>query len=182
MTILQQKADQRAAATKARAESHSAAAEAAAQRHLRAALEGAGALAGYLPIRSEIDPTPVMAQHRAPVGVPVILGAGQALAFHLWQPDMALIKGPFGAQIPRDGQPMVPQVLIVPLLAFDAEGYRLGYGGGFYDRTLAALRAMGAVRAIGFAFAGQEVDAVVRDRFDARLDAVVTETGLRVFT
>jgi len=181
MSIAQGKAEQRAAAMKARAQGRSAAAEATAQRHLRAALEGGGALAGYLPIRTEIDPRPVMAQHAAPVGVPVIRGAGQALAFHLWRPDMALVEGPFGARVPQEGREMVPQVLIVPLLAFDAQGYRLGYGGGFYDRTLAALRAQGSVRAIGFAFASQEVGAVVRDDFDARLNAIVTEDGLRIF-
>ena len=71
--------------------------------------------------------------------------------------------------------------MIVPLLAFDARGYRLGYGGGFYDRTLAGLRARGPVLAVGFAFAAQEVDEVPTDEFDQRLDAVVTETGVTVF-
>ena len=71
--------------------------------------------------------------------------------------------------------------MIVPMLAFDARGYRLGYGGGFYDRTLELLRARGPLLAVGFAFAAQEVDAVPIDGFDQRLDAVVTEKGVTVF-
>ena len=157
--------------------------DAAAQAHLRAALAAhdAAPLSGYLPIRTEIDPVPVMALHDGPVCVPVIPGAAQPLVFHLWSPDCALIDGPFGARVPAQGVAAVPRVLIVPMLAFDARGYRLGYGGGFYDRTLAGLRARGPVLAVGFAFAAQEVDEVPTDEFDQRLDAVVTETGVTVF-
>ena len=89
--------------------------------------------------------------------------------------------GPFGARVPTDGVVMVPQVLIVPLLAFDARGYRLGYGGGFYDRTLAALRAEGPVLALGFAYGAQEIPEVPVDQYDQRLDGVVTEDGMRRF-
>jgi 5-formyltetrahydrofolate cyclo-ligase len=181
MTIEAEKAAQRRAAAAARAAGRSDAAETAAQAHLAAILHGEGPLAGYLPIRSEIDPRPVMARHGAVVGVPVIRGAAQPLVFHRWEQGCALVAGPFGAMVPETGVEMVPQVLIVPLLAFDAQGYRLGYGGGFYDRTLAALRASGAVRAVGFAFGVQEVAAVCRDQFDERLDAIVTEDGARIF-
>ena len=92
-----------------------------------------------------------------------------------------MVAGEFGAEIPEEGPWVEPDVLIVPLLAFDARGYRLGYGGGFYDRTLAGLRARHGVLAVGFAFAAQEVDVVPVDGFDQRLDAVVTEQGVRRF-
>ncbi|MFN4100149.1 MAG: 5-formyltetrahydrofolate cyclo-ligase [Pararhodobacter sp.] len=154
-----------------------------AQAHLRAFLAGFGAapLSGYLPIRTEIDPLPVMADYPGPVGVPVIPGPALPLDFHLWTPAAELVEGPFGAPVPAQGVPMVPQVLIVPMLAFDARGYRLGYGGGFYDRTLELLRASGPVIAVGFAYAAQEMGAVPIDGHDQPLDAIVTEEGLRRF-
>lgn len=136
-------------------------------------------LAAYIAIRSEIDPAPAMAAHHGPVCVPVIIGAGQPLRFRAWFPGCPMIPGPFGAAIPEAGAWIIPTVLIVPLLAFDARGYRLGYGGGFYDRTLEALRASGPVTAIGFAFAAQEVPEVPTEPTDQRLDAIITETGLR---
>ncbi len=86
--------------------------------------------------------------------------------------------GPFGAQVPAGGDWLRPDLLVVPLLAFDAAGRRLGYGGGFYDRTLAGLRAAGPVRAIGFGYAAQQVDEVPADATDELLDAMVTETGV----
>lgn len=139
------------------------------------------ALAGYMPMRTEIDPLPAMAAHDGPVAVPVIIGKGQALRFREWTPGCAMEAGEFGALIPAEGAWIDPEVLIVPLLAFDARSYRLGYGGGFYDRTLQALRAKGPRLAIGFAFAAQEVTAVPIDDTDQRLDMVVTEAGVRDF-
>ncbi|GGL73027.1 5-formyltetrahydrofolate cyclo-ligase [Wenxinia marina] len=137
-------------------------------------------LSGYMRIRTEIDPTPAMAEAAAhgPVGVPVIEGPGRPLKFRLWTPDAETEEGTFGAHVPAAGDWVVPQVLIVPLLAFDRRGYRMGYGGGFYDRTLAGLRAGGPVLAIGFAFAAQEVAAVPIDATDERLDLIVTEAGV----
>jgi 5-formyltetrahydrofolate cyclo-ligase len=135
-------------------------------------------LSGYMPMRTEIDPLPAMAAHRGPVGVPIIIGKGRPLMFRSWTPDAAMIAGEFGALVPADGGWVVPQVLIVPLLAFDRRGYRLGYGGGFYDRTLQALRAAGPVTAIGFAFAAQEVDAVPTEPTDEKLNLIVTEQGI----
>jgi len=133
--------------------------------------------AGYMPIRSEIDPRPAMAHlaTHGPVGLPVIEGPARPLAFHLWRPDCALVAGPFGAAIPADAAPMTPEVLIVPLLAFDRRRVRLGYGGGFYDRTLAMLRARGPVLAVGLAYAAQEVALLPAEATDEALDAVVTE-------
>lgn len=138
-------------------------------------------LSGYMPMRTEIDPLPAMAAHQGPVCVPVIMAKAQPLRFREWSPGCAMTPGDFGALIPHEGAWMEPAVLIVPLLAFDARGYRLGYGGGFYDRTLQGLRARGAVLAVGFAFAAQEVAEVPIDATDQRLDMVVTERGIRHF-
>ena len=138
-------------------------------------------LAGYMPMRTEIDPLPAMAAHQGLVGVPVIMAAATPLKFREWAPGVAMVPGDFGALIPAEGAWITPQLVIVPLLAFDARGYRLGYGGGFYDRTLQGLRAKGPILAIGFAFAAQEVDAVPTDAFDQKLDLVVTEKGLHRF-
>ncbi|QYZ71686.1 5-formyltetrahydrofolate cyclo-ligase [Neotabrizicola shimadae] len=138
-------------------------------------------LAGYMAMRTEIDPTAAMAAHAGPVGVPVILGPGQALKFREWSPGCTMVPGEFGAAIPAEGAWIEPEVLIVPLLSFDARGYRLGYGGGFYDRTLEGLRARGPVLALGFAFDAQEVDEVPTEPTDQRLDAIVTESGIRRF-
>ena len=138
-------------------------------------------LSGYMPMRTEIDPLPAMAAHAAAGGrvcVPVIPGKAQPLVFREWTPGCALADGPFGAQVPAGGDWLVPEVLIVPLLAFDRRLYRLGYGGGFYDRTLEGLRARGPVTAIGFAFAAQEVAEVPIEATDQPLDVVVTEAGV----
>ena len=145
-----------------------------------AAYRGA-VLSGYMPMRTEIDPLPAMAAHQGPVGVPVIVAKAQPLRFREWTPGCAMVAGEFGALIPAEGGWLEPQVLIVPLLAFDARGYRLGYGGGFYDRTLEGLRARGPVLAVGFAFAAQEVEAVPIDATDQRLDMIVTEREVRRF-
>jgi 5-formyltetrahydrofolate cyclo-ligase len=140
-------------------------------------------LSGYLPIRSEADPVPAMTalSRHGPVGVPEVVGRGQPLRFRLWTPEADLEEGPFGVMLPTGRAGMVPEILIVPMLAFDASGFRLGYGGGFYDRTLAALRAAGPVAAIGLAFTAQEVDALPVEATDQPLDAIVTEHGLRRF-
>jgi 5-formyltetrahydrofolate cyclo-ligase len=138
-------------------------------------------LSGYMPMRSEIDPLPAMAVHPGPVGVPVIVAKASPLRFREWSPGCKLVEGAFKALIPEEGAWLEPEVLIVPMLAWDRRGYRLGYGGGFYDRTLEGLRARGPVLAVGFAFAAQEVDAVPVDAFDQRLDAVVTEKGVTIF-
>ena len=144
--------------------------------------QGGKVLSGYMPMRTEIDPLPAMAAHQGAVGVPVIIGKGQALRFREWSPGARMIEGAFKALIPEEGVWVEPEVLIVPLLAFDARGYRLGYGGGFYDRTLEGLRARGPVLAVGFAFAAQEVAEVPTEPTDQRLDALVTEKGVTIFT
>ncbi|RMD95229.1 MAG: 5-formyltetrahydrofolate cyclo-ligase [Alphaproteobacteria bacterium] len=135
-------------------------------------------LAGYMPMRTEIDPLPAMARmaRHGPVGVPVIEGKGRPLRFRAWTPEAEMEEGPFGARVPKRGAWIVPEVLIVPLVAFDRRGGRLGYGGGFYDRTLARLRAADpATLAIGFAFAAQEADELPLEPTDEPLDLIVTE-------
>ena len=142
---------------------------------------GGRPLAGYMAMKTEINPLAAMVAHQGAVGVPVIAGQGLPLKFREWGPGAAMMDGAFGARIPLEGAWIEPEVVIVPLLAFDARGYRLGYGGGFYDRTLAGLRARRSVLAVGFAFAAQEVDDVPIDGFDQKLDLMVTEQGVRRF-
>ena len=141
-------------------------------------------LAGYMPIRTEINPIPAMAEASAhgPVGVPVIQAAGQPLKFSRWEPEGELKDGPFGAKVPVVDDYFEPEILIVPLVGFDAKGGRLGYGGGFYDRTLELLRSKRATMAIGFAFDAQEAEDLPLEPTDQPLDLMVTETGIREFT
>ena len=138
-------------------------------------------LAGYMAMRTEADPMAAMLAHQGPVCVPVIIAQGEALRFREWTPGCAMEMGAFGALIPAEGAWIEPEVLIVPLVGFDARGYRLGYGGGFYDRTLQGLRARRPTLAVGFGFAAQELAEVPIDAFDQRLDMMVTETGVRRF-
>lgn len=140
-------------------------------------------LSGYMPIRTEIDPVPAMAEAAAygPVGVPVIQGAGRPLRFSRWIPEGPLKEGPFGAKVPETDDYFDPEILIVPLVAFDPQGGRLGYGGGFYDRTLEGLRAKRPTLAIGFAFDAQEAEALPLEPTDQPLDMIVTETRVLTF-
>ncbi len=138
-------------------------------------------LAGYMPMRTEIDPLAAMqaAAAHGPVCVPVIRAAGRPLVFSRWQPDCTMKHGPFGAMIPDREDLLIPEILIVPLVAFDARGGRLGYGGGYYDRTLEALRASRAILAIGFAYEAQEAGELPLAPTDQPLDMIVTETRVR---
>jgi len=141
------------------------------------------AVSGYLPIRSEIDPRAAMEEAAAhgPVAVPVIMGAGVPLRFSRWVPGCALREGPFGAMVPEIDDFIEPEILIVPLVAFDRSGGRLGYGGGFYDRTLEMLRARRATLAIGFAYGAQESGGLPLEPTDQLLDMVVTEAEVIAF-
>ena len=140
-------------------------------------------LSGYMPIRTEIDPLPAMSEAIAygPVGVPVIQAAGQPLKFSRWSPEGILKDGPFGAKIPEIDDYFDPEILIVPLVAFDAQGGRLGYGGGFYDRTLEGLRTKRPTLAIGFAFDAQEAENLPLEPTDQPLNMVVTESRVLTF-
>lgn len=172
------KAELRHAALTARAAVHATARPGAAGKLSEWLAGWRGApVAGYLPIRSEIDPRPAMAEAsaRGPVAVPVIASEAAPLRFALWEPEMALVPGPFGTLRPETPEFITPEIIIVPLVAFDRRGGRLGYGGGFYDRTLEALRASGPVHAAGFAYAAQEVEAVPLEPTDQPLDLIITE-------
>jgi 5-formyltetrahydrofolate cyclo-ligase len=108
--------------------------------------------------------------------LPVVVAKNMPLVFRQWAPGDALVLGRWNIKIPPLEAPEVlPDVLLVPLLAFDRQGFRLGYGGGFYDRTLEKLRAFKKVTAIGIAYAGQEVEEIPRDAYDQRLDWIMTE-------
>ena len=135
------------------------------------------AMSGYMPIRSEINPLDAMAEASAHgvVGVPVIQAAGKPLLFSRWEPECRLKEGPFGASIPEQDDFFEPELVIVPLVAFDRMGGRLGYGGGFYDRTLELLRSKRPTLAIGFAFAAQEMTDLPLEPTDQPLDMIVTE-------
>lgn len=180
--LIAQKTEARNAAFARRKEAKSPEADAAAVTHLLAAIlpHQGQAIAGYMPIRTEVDPLPVMAAMASfgPVCVPVIEEAGKPLMFHKWEPGCDMADGPFGALVPASAELVIPSVVIVPLVAFDREGGRLGYGGGFYDRTLEKLRASGPVTAIGYAFAAQEADTLPLEPTDQPLDMIVTDAGV----
>ncbi len=136
-------------------------------------------VSGFWPIRGEINVMPLLralAARGHPVALPVVAGRGRPLVFRAWREGDATADGPYGIREPLASAPALsPRVVLVPLLAFDRAGHRLGYGGGFYDRSLAGLRAQAPVLAVGIAWAAQEVPAVPHDSRDQRLDWVVTE-------
>jgi 5-formyltetrahydrofolate cyclo-ligase len=138
-------------------------------------------VSGYRPVKDEADPSELMHAiaakgHR--LALPVVLEAGAALSFRLWSEGDPTIVNAFGIAEPAQSSETVePTVILVPLLAFDSTGHRLGYGGGYYDRTLEKS----AATAIGIAYSGQEVKELPRERHDRPLDAVVTELGFRKF-
>ena len=144
-------------------------------------LPPAQVVAGYWPLPEEIDVRPLMTNLHLSGHVlvlPVVVGRGQPLIFRQWRPSLPLDAGVYGIPVPGAEAPeLTPGVLLVPLLAFDDEGRRLGYGAGYYDRTLAALRRAGDILAIGAAYAAQRMDSLPEEASDQRLDWVVTEEG-----
>ena len=136
-------------------------------------------VAGYWPMADEIDVRPLMTrlfEAGRTVLLPVVVASEGPLVFRRWQPGMALEAGGFGTRHPGPEAPeIVPGILLVPLLAFDDRGYRLGWGGGFYDRTLSRLRATEDVTAVGIAYQGQKVESVPHSSNDEPLDRVVTD-------
>ena len=147
--------------------------------------DASGAVSGFYPYGSEIDCTGLLDRLSGEgwvTALPVVVGPDQPLRFRAWTPGEALEPGAWSIPVPVEAAPEVePDVLLVPLLAYDRQGYRLGYGGGFYDRTLDRLRARKPVTAVGVAFAGQEVDAVPHDAHDQPLDWMLTERGAMQF-
>lgn len=143
-------------------------------------------IAGFLPIRSEADIRPLMdllRQRGARVCLPVVVDK-MTIVFRELTEAGSLVPGAFGTLGPADDAALLePEILLVPLSAFDSTGQRIGYGGGYYDRAIALLRRKGlARRLIGIAFDCQEVPSVPAEPHDVRLDAILTESGLRKFS
>src|SRR6267142_4931979 len=181
------KKDLRAAALAKRdalsSEQRAAAADAVAGHGLPFEVMRGTIVSGYSPIRSEIDPVPLMrslAAQGAQLALPAIMARGRSLAFRAWSPSDRLMLGPLGILEPSPAAAeLIPDIMLVPLAAFDREGHRIGYGAGHYDFTLAHLRKVKAITAIGTAFAVQEIKAVPALPHDVALDYVLTEK--RVF-
>jgi 5-formyltetrahydrofolate cyclo-ligase len=161
-------------------EDRAAAAEVIASRGLPFEIARGTVVAGYAPIRSEIDPIPLMrelAARGARLALPAVMARGKSLAFRAWSPDDRLMLGPLGILEPSPAAAeIVPDIILVPLAAFDRAGHRIGYGAGHYDYTLAHLRKVKAITTIGVAFAVQEIMAIPTQPHDVALDYVLTET------
>ena len=184
MDIAEVKRKARTAASKRRAEAHellkNTAGLAMAERGLPAGLDlAAGIVSGFIPYKSEITTVPMLNRlHRDgwQTCLPIVIAQEEPLVFRAWAPGDPLVPGAWDIPGPVDSAPEVlPDVLLVPMLAFDRKGFRLGYGGGFYDRTLEKLRELKTVVAIGVAYHAQMVDEVPVGIHDAPLDYVMTE-------
>lgn len=156
-----------------------AAAQAVAARGLPFALAPGAVVSGYVSIRNELDPMPLMlalAGQGARLALPVILARGHSLSFRAWSPDDKLVLGSLGIPEPSPAATeLVPDVMLVPLAAFDRTGHRIGYGGGYYDYTFSHLRKTHHLTGVGLGFAVQEIAAVPALPHDAALDYVLTE-------
>ncbi|MBR1147858.1 5-formyltetrahydrofolate cyclo-ligase [Bradyrhizobium sp. AUGA SZCCT0431] len=183
MTASASKADLRAAALAKRDalsdEQRADAAQALAKRGPPFEITSGTVVSGYSPIRSEIDPTPLMrklAEAGARLALPAVMARGKSLAFRAWSPSDRLMLGPLGILEPSPAAAeLIPDILLVPLAAFDAAGHRIGYGAGHYDFTLEHLRKAKAIIAVGTAFAVQQIKAVPAQPHDVALDFVLTE-------
>jgi 5-formyltetrahydrofolate cyclo-ligase len=155
------------------------AAEAIAARAFPLAIDAGTIVSGFMPMKSEINPLPLMrrlAAAGARLALPVVAGRGKPLIMRAWGIGEPLGAGVWGIREPPPSAAVIaPDILLVPLLAFDRAGHRIGYGAGYYDMTIAALRARQAVLAVGLAFAAQEIAAVPATPHDAPLDLVLTE-------
>jgi len=156
-----------------------AAAEAIAARPFPVAVKAGAVVSGFSPMKSEINPIPLLrklADAGAQLALPVIVGRGKPLIMRAWKFGDPFKAGQWGIREPVPEAPEVaPDILIVPLACFDRAGHRIGFGAGYYDMTINALRAMKNVVAIGIAFAAQEIPQVPATERDARLDLVLTE-------
>jgi 5-formyltetrahydrofolate cyclo-ligase len=149
------------------AEERAAAAQAVATRPFPIPIPTGAIVSGYSPMKSEFNPVPLM---------PVVTGRGKPLIMRSWSFGAPLAAGVWGIrQPPPDAPEVFPDILLVPLAAFDRGGQRIGYGAGYYDMTISRLRGIKNVTAIGLAFAAQEVESVPHTNRDARLDLVLTE-------
>ncbi len=141
------------------------------------------AISLFIPIGSEINTRPLidaLAAQSVTCLLPVVVGQSKPLIFRKWQQGEPLVTGGFNTLQPQEDAPLaVPDIVVVPLLAFDAQGFRMGYGGGYYDRTIEVLRESGSCVVVGYAYEGQRVDKVVTDIHDQKLDWIVTEKRVR---
>ena len=182
-TIPDQKAELRTVAFATRdampAAERAAAAEIIAARGLPVAVTPGTIVSGFMPLKSEINPLPLMrkaASAGAMLALPAIAGRGQPLIMRAYAFGDDFARGQWGIREPRPEAPEVaPDILLVPLAVFDRAGHRIGYGAGYYDMTIRALRAKKKVVAIGIAFAAQEIPHVPATARDERLDLVLTE-------
>lgn len=156
-----------------------AAAETIAARHFPVVVKPGAIVSGFSPMKSEINPFPLMrklAQQGATLALPVVQKRGLPLVMRAFAFGDELARGQWGIREPKPDSPEVfPDIMIVPLAAFDRAGHRIGYGAGYYDMTIGRVRAMKPVVAIGIAFAAQEIAHVPATERDARLDFVLTE-------
>ncbi|MBW3616404.1 MAG: 5-formyltetrahydrofolate cyclo-ligase [Proteobacteria bacterium] len=140
----------------------------------------------YMPVGGEIDPLPIaeaLLERDTQLCLPVVVQLDAPLVFRAWRPGDALAPDLLGALAPLPGaRPIEPELVIAPLLAFDADGNRLGQGGGYFDRTIAELHRRTKAVIVGLAYAGQEVPSLPVEAHDRPLDAVLTERGFRLFT
>jgi 5-formyltetrahydrofolate cyclo-ligase len=161
-------------------EQRAAGATALAVRGLPISVTPGAIVSGYWPIRAELDPLPLMrklASQGAQLALPVIVARDLPLMFRAWTTDAQLLRGQLGIMEPSpDSTTVLPDIVLVPLAAFDRLGHRIGYGAGHYDRTFAQLRAAKPFVAIGLALDVQEIDAVPALAHDVQLDYVLTET------
>lgn len=175
-----------AALARRKAAANSAAGAAVAFHFLGGMELPAGAtVAGYIPMGDELDVMPLLVMlggRGHPLALPVVVPGQPTLTFRSWTDGAPLEPGARGTRHPPASAPAVtPQVLLVPLLAVDDDGFRLGYGKGYYDLTIQALRAAGPLLAVGVGYAAQRVDRLPRDPWDAALDALVCDDGVRHF-
>ncbi|HEY8129293.1 MAG TPA: 5-formyltetrahydrofolate cyclo-ligase [Hyphomicrobium sp.] len=144
-------------------------------------LKADAVVSGFAAIRDEINPAPLMTWLQAEgfrLALPVMQGRDKPLLMRSWSPGDVMAPAAWGIAEPLDDKPTVePDVVLVPLLAFDERGFRLGYGGGFYDRTLKRLRKLKPIVAVGLAYDEQKVDAVPAESYDEKLDWVLTPSG-----
>jgi 5-formyltetrahydrofolate cyclo-ligase len=161
------------------ADVRAAAAQAIAARPFPVALPAGAVVSGFMPMKNEINPLPLLrklADAGATLALPVVAGTGRPLVMRAYTWGETLASGVWGIREPRpDAAEVAPDILIVPLLAFDRRGHRIGYGAGYFDMTIAALRAKKVVVAVGIAYAAQEIAEVPDTPRDARLDLVLTE-------
>jgi 5-formyltetrahydrofolate cyclo-ligase len=161
------------------ADMRAAAAQAIARRPFPIAVPPDTVVSGFMPMKSEINPIPLMralADAGAKLALPVVAGRGKPLTMRAFTLGEPLASGVWGIREPKpDVLEVLPDILLVPLLAFDRSGQRIGYGAGYYDMTIAALRMQKVIVAVGIAFAAQEIAQVPKTPRDARLDLVLTE-------